>query len=395
MSADQLLGSISTRVNAIEETGIVDVAMYGWGREDLVPFWFGEGDVSTPQFICDAACEALRAGDTFYTDQRGITSLRETIRDYMNRSFGTDLDIDRLTVTNSGMAALALLNQVLLNDGDEVIVIGPVWPNIFSAIRANGGVPVDASIRLTSEGWKLDLEEIFSAAGPKTKAIFINSPSNPTGWMMEADEQRAVMDFARERGIWVIADEVYHQLVFDRPVAPSFLNCSQPDDRLVVVNSFSKSWLMTGWRIGWITHPTGIGSTLAKMVQITTSGVPPFLQHAAMVAMRDGDHVIKDLRERCLKGRDLVYDRLEAWPRVRAVRPKGAFYAFFGVEGMDNSVDYAKQIIDECNVGLAPGNTFGASGEGYLRLCYASEPATLERGMDRLEKMLGSGSRQD
>lgn len=393
-TSSPLLADLRHDVAELKETDIVEVAVHGWGKEDLVPFWFGEGDKSTPEFIAKSAADALMRGETFYTDQRGIKEVRDELVAYTQRTFGVDVHGDRVSLVTAGMSGLYLVMDMLVERGDEVVVVGPVWPNIYSTVTIHGGTVRDVSIRLTDNGWDLDLDELFAAVTDRTKAIFINSPGNPTGWLMEADQQKAVMDFARERGVWVVADEVYHQLVFDRDVAPSFLQVSRPDDRLIVVNSFSKSWMMTGWRLGWLTHPAELAPVVAKLVQITTSGVPQFLQRGAITALREGDPVIRDLRAQCLAGRDIVFDRLEAWPMIRAARPKAAFYAFFAVEGMTDSLAMAKRIIDEANVGLAPGSAFGPAGEGYLRLCFAASAETLNKGLDRLEPVLGKGADQ-
>ncbi|NQW11412.1 MAG: pyridoxal phosphate-dependent aminotransferase [Alphaproteobacteria bacterium] len=394
MNERNVLDDLRRDVAGLEETAIVEVALHGWDRAGIIPLWFGEGDKPTPAFIADAAIEALKRGETFYTDQRGIQPLRDSLVRYTKRTFGIDVSTDEVTLVTAGMSALYLAMDMLIEPGDEVVVVGPVWPNIYSTVHVHGGVVRDASIRLTDDGWTLDLDQVFAAVTDKTKAIFVNSPGNPTGWMMEAEEQARLMTFARERGVWVVADEVYHQLVFDRDVAPSFLQVARRDDRLLVVNSFSKSWRMTGWRLGWLTHPAALAPVIAKLVQITTSGVPQFLQRAAIAALEDGDPVIAEIKAECKRGRDLVFDRLEAWPRVRAARPKAAFYAFFAVDGVTDSTAFAKEIIDRANVGLAPGAAFGDAGEGYMRLCFAATEATLIEGLNRLEPILGSGTDQ-
>ena len=383
------LSSLRGAVNNLQETGIVDVAKHGWGRQGLIPLWFGEGDIPTPKFISDAAHEAMARGETFYTDQNGIEDLRTALRAYNKRMFDVDLSDERVTLTNSGMMAIGLAMQMLLEPGDEVVVVGPVWPNIYSTIELNEGVATHATVRLTDEGWHLDMDELFGAVTDQTKAIFLNSPGNPTGWIIPQEDQARLLDFARERGIWIISDEVYHTLVFDRPVASSMLQIARPDDKVIAINSFSKSWLMTGWRMGWMVHPEGLSGTVAKLIQISTSGVPQFIQRAGIAALEGGDEVIEGLRARCLVGRDIVFDRLDKWPRVRATRPNGAFYAFFAVDGMSDSVTFCKELIDRCNVGLAPGSAFGPSGEGYLRLCYASTPEKLHQAMDALETVIG------
>ena len=381
--------SLSTTVNDLPETNIVEVARYGWGRQGLIPLWFGEGDVPTPAFISDACHESMIEGDTFYTDQNGITELREELIEYNKRTFDIRLNQDRVTVTNSGMMAITIVMQVLLNPGDEVVVIGPVWPNIYSAISINRGIATHASITLQDNAWKLDLKDVFAAISTSTKAIFLNSPGNPTGWIMPEEDQKELLNFCREKGIWIVSDEVYHSLVFDRPVANSILKYASPNDKVISVNSFSKSWLMTGWRMGWIVHPVGLSETFAKLIQISTSGVPAFIQKAGIAALSKGDQVVADLRDRCQIGRDIVFDYLEQWPRVRCMRPKGAFYAFFSVEGMENSLEFCKTLIDKCNVGLAPGSAFGPGGEGFLRLCFASTPDKLNEAMQALGKEIG------
>ncbi|MEC9100955.1 MAG: pyridoxal phosphate-dependent aminotransferase [Pseudomonadota bacterium] len=381
--------SLSTTVNDLPETNIVEVARYGWGRQGLIPLWFGEGDVPTPAFISDACHESMIEGDTFYTDQNGITELREELIEYNKRTFDIRLNQDRVTVTNSGMMAITTVMQALLNPGDEVVVIGPVWPNIYSAISINRGIATHASITLQDNAWILDLKDVFAAISASTKAIFLNSPGNPTGWIMPEEDQKELLNFCREKGIWIVSDEVYHSLVFDRPVANSILKYASPNDKVISVNSFSKSWLMTGWRMGWIVHPVGLSETFAKLIQISTSGVPAFIQKAGIAALSKGDQVVSDLRDRCQIGRDIVFDYLEQWPRVRCMRPKGAFYAFFSVEGMENSLEFCKALIDKCNVGLAPGSAFGPGGEGFLRLCFASTPDKLNEAMKALGKEIG------
>ena len=381
--------SLSSTVNDLSETNIVEVARYGWGRQGLIPLWFGEGDVPTPAFISDACHESMIKGDTFYTDQNGITELREELIEYNKRTFDIRLNQDRVTVTNSGMMAITTVMQALLNPGDEVVVIGPVWPNIYSAISINRGIATHASITLQDNAWILDLKDVFAAISASTKAIFLNSPGNPTGWIMPEEDQKELLNFCREKGIWIVSDEVYHSLVFDRPVANSILKYASPNDKVISVNSFSKSWLMTGWRMGWIVHPVGLSETFAKLIQISTSGVPAFIQKAGIAALSKGDQVVADLRDRCQIGRDIVFDYLEQWPRVRCMRPKGAFYAFYSVEGMENSLEFCKTLIDKCNVGLAPGSAFGPGGEGFLRLCFASTPDKLNEAMQALGKEIG------
>ena len=210
---------------------------------------------------------------------------------------------------------------------------------------------------------------------------------------MEREDQQALLDFCRQRRLWLIADEVYSRFVYDRPAAerptaPSFLNLIEPEDPVIVINSFSKTWAMTGWRMGWLIHPHSLAETFDRLVEFCTSGAPHFLQYGCVAALEQGEPFAQELIERCHRGGELVFQRLSALPRVRIARPRGSFYAFFALDGLTDSLAYAKQLLEETAVGLAPGSAFGAGGEGHLRLCFASSQDSLSQGLDRLEKAL-------
>ena len=284
------------------------------------------------------------------------------------------------------MQAILLSCQLLLDPGDNIVIVSPIWPNITSATRLVRGEPKYVALdRKPDGGWSLDVQKVFDAVDDRTRAIFVNSPGNPTGWTMTSDEQRALLDFARKRGIWIMADEVYARLIYTRAVAPSFLEHAGPDDPLIVLNSFSKPWAMTGWRIGWLTHPAALGDQLAKLVQINTSGVPAFLQRGAVAAMEKGDDFVDQMVERCRAGGELVFQRLSANPRVTIARPEAAFYNFFSVDGVDDTMAFCKKLAKEYKVGLAPGEAFAAGGQGNIRLCFASGAERLSKGLDRIE----------
>jgi len=370
----------------LSETGIAEVAMSVFGDPDVVPLWFGEGDLVTPAFVRNAAAKALQAGETFYTWQRGIPELRAALSAYTERLYGIKCPVDRISVTTGGMQAILLSCQLLLDPGDNIVIVSPIWPNITSAARLMRGEPKYVALDRQRDGsFKLDLQKVFDAVDGRTRAIFVNSPGNPTGWTMTADEQRAILDFARKRGIWVMADEVYARLIYTRPVAPSFLELAGPDDPLIVLNSFSKPWAMTGWRIGWLTHPAALGDQIAKLVQINTSGVPAFLQRGAVAALEKGDAFITEMVERCRAGRELVFQRLSAQPRVTIARPEAAFYNFFSIDGVTDTMSFCKTLAKQYKVGLAPGEAFAAGGQGNIRLCFASGAEQLSRGLDRIE----------
>ena len=277
----------------LSETGIAEVAMSVFGDPDVVPLWFGEGDLVTPGFVRDAAAKALQAGETFYTWQRGIPELRAALSAYTERLYGINCPTDRISVTTGGMQAILLSCQLLLDPGDNIVIVSPIWPNITSAARLVRGEPKYVALDRKPDGsWSSSTSRRSSTPSTsRTRAIFVNSPGNPTGWTMTSEEQRAILDFARKRGIWIMADEVYGTADLRRRAAWRRRSSSiaEPDDPLIVLNSFSKPWAMTGWRIGWLTHPPALGDQIAKLVQINTSGVPAFLQRGAVAALEKGD----------------------------------------------------------------------------------------------------------
>jgi len=374
---------------AIAETGISDVAMTVFGDPDVVPLWFGEGDLVTPEFVREAAMAGLRAGETFYTWQRGIPELRAALSTYTNRVYGIDCPDNRITVSGSGMQAILLTCQLLLDPGDNIVIVSPIWPNITSAVKLVRGEPRYVSMTRGEGGdWSLDLDRLFAAVDARTRAIFVNSPGNPTGWTMSREQQVALLDFARKRGIWIMADEVYARLIYSRPVAPSFLELAGPEDPVIVLNSFSKPWAMTGWRLGWITHPAALGDHFAKLVQINTSGSPAFLQRGAIAALEKGDAFLQQMVDRCRAGGELVFQRLSGMKRVKVSRPEAAFYSFFSVDGVQDTMGFCKTLAKEYKVGLAPGEAFGPGGAGNIRLCFAAGADRLSKGLDRIETAL-------
>jgi aspartate aminotransferase len=381
---------IRTIVEAMPFSRIGEVAMAGLGDPEVIPLWFGESDVPTPRFIGEAAAAALAAGRTFYTFKRGIPELRQAIARYLTALYARPVGAERVIVTSSGMSGIMLTAQALIEPGDSMVILSPVWPNIADAVTVLGGAARAVALEPTEEGgWRLDLERLTAACDANTRALFVNSPGNPTGWTMRRAEQQALLDFARRRGLWLIADEVYHRLVYDGArAAPSFLDIAEPEDRVVVINSFSKAWAMTGWRLGWLVAPKPIQDVADKLVEFNTSGAPTFLQHAGVTAIEQGEGFVAEMVERCRRGRDLVIQGLTRFPRVRVAPPDGAFYAFARIEGMVDSLAFAKEALARVKVGLAPGVAFGPGGEGHVRLCFASAPELLSAALERLAPLL-------
>jgi len=369
------------------------IAEPNMGRDGLLKLWFGEPDVPTPQFIKDAATAALDDDHVFYAKNRGVPLLRDTIATYASSLHGRDIDLDRITVTGSGMNAIMMVSEALMAPGDNMVAVGPIWPNCKETVRIMSAEPRQVALKLGEDGrWKLDIDELFAACDGRTQAVFINSPGNPTGWVMPAAQQKLVLEECRKRGIWLIGDEVYIRLAYESNLplgrAPSFLDIADPKDRVIVINSFSKSWSMTGWRLGWITHPADAGQGFEKLVEYNIANPTTFVQYAGVTAIRKGEPFIKETLKRYRQNRDIVVQRLGAMKRVTLSRPEGAFYAFFAVEGMKDSVAFAQKLIDEVGVGLAPGLAFSDDGEGWMRLCFAADTPTISAAMDRLASTL-------
>ena len=379
------IGDLRRSIGSLPSSKIREVAHLGMGRDDVIPLWFGESDLPTPKFICDAAARALAAGDTFYQPNAGIAELRSTLADYMNRLYGTRLTPHNVIVSASAMNALMLVMQSLIDPGDVVVTTTPAWPNLPAVPRILTGAIREVPLSPSNAGWRLDLDRLLDACDARTRVIFLNSPNNPTGWMMSADEQKAVLAFARKRGIWIVSDEVYARVVYDRATAPSFLEQALPDDRLIVVNSFSKTWSMTGWRLGWITVPAGLGPAFEMLTEYNIAGPAGFIQQAGVVAVRDGEPCVQETVERYRAARDLVARRIARIPRMRLPTPDAAFYAFIRVDGMSDSVAFAKELLASTGVGLAPGAAFGDGSDDFLRLCFAASLPKLEEALDRIE----------
>ncbi|MCD2178860.1 pyridoxal phosphate-dependent aminotransferase [Rhizobium sp. C1] len=385
-----LIETLSPRSTSAPESGIVEVFKYGMGREGLIPLWAGEGDSPTPDFISRAAADALIAGETFYTYQRGIPDLRQALARYYARHFGTSLNSENFFVTASGMHAIKIAAEMIAAPGDEMIYLTPSWPNISAALEVSGAIAKPLQLEFVGGAWKLDLNKLESAIGPKTRGIFINTPSNPTGWTATLDDLRAILDIARRKGLWIMADEIYAHFHYNGGRAASFLDVMQADDRIIFVNSFSKNWSMTGWRVGWVVVPEELGQVVENLIQYSTSGVAQFMQRGATVALEEGDHVIRENFAKAAKSRDILCDALIATNRVETLKPDGAFYAFLKIDGVKDSRLTALDIVDKALVGLAPGTAFGPGGSAFIRACFLRDPAQMEVAADRLAKYIAS-----
>ncbi|MDX2103915.1 MAG: pyridoxal phosphate-dependent aminotransferase [Alphaproteobacteria bacterium] len=385
MTPDPLVASLRQAAQAVPGSKIGQIFEYGRDKPGLIPMWFGESDVPTPDFIKRAAEDALAQGLTKYSDKRGVTPLRDALSEYLSGLYGVTIGEDRIRAAASGMSAIMIALQMLVEPGKNVVFITPLWPNASAATRTLGGEVREVQLDVNQHHEHvLDLDKLFAAFDDNTVALFVASPSNPTGWTLREPKMRAILEECRRRGIWVIADEVYARLCYDRHVAPSFLEIADPEDRVIAINSFSKTWCMTGWRLGWAVVPASIGRVFEKVTEFNTSGATTFVQWAGVAAVKGGEPFLEEQKRICQANRDRIQARLGQLPRVRLAKAPASFYAWFSVEGEPDSMALAKRLVDEAGVGLAPGAAFGAGGEGHLRLCFASAPDTVERALDRL-----------
>jgi aspartate/methionine/tyrosine aminotransferase len=371
-------------IQALPASKIREVANAGLGRSDVLPFWFGESDEVTPEPIRQAAADSLARGETFYSHNLGLPELRAGIAAYASALHGA-VDVDRIAVTSSGVTALMLAMQMLLDAGDELVAVVPVWPNLTAQPAILGARVRRVPLRPRDGAWQLDIAELLAAVTPATRVLLVNGPNNPTGWALSRAEQQALLDHCRRTGTWIVADEVYERIWFGgQPAAPSFLDIATADDRLIVAHSFSKSFLMTGWRLGWLVLPRDHMDAAGKLLEFNSSCAPVFIQRGGQAALALADTLVPDLVARLKACRDRLV------PGLQVASPPGGLYAFFRVEGQDDSLAFAKRLVADHGLGLAPGAAFGPEGEGWLRWCYASrDPARLDQGLARLAAGIG------
>jgi aspartate/methionine/tyrosine aminotransferase len=377
-------------VTAMTSSRIREVANAALKNPDVLAFWFGESDEVTPKAVCDAAAASLTRGETFYGHNLGLPELREALVDYTRKLHGP-IGFDRFAVASSGVNALMLATQLLAGAGDEVVAVVPVWPNLTQQPTMMGAQVRRVALKPDASGvWRMDVQAMLDAVTPRTKVLLVNSPNNPTGWTLTRDEQATLLAHCRKTGTWLVADEVYERMWFGPGAcAPSFLDISTPDDRLIIVHSFSKSFLMTGWRLGWMIAPPAAVVQIGKLIEFNTSCPPEFVQRGGLAALAMADEFVPALAQRLRACRDLLLRELRGLPGVTVAVPQGGLYAFLRIEGQTDSLALAKRLVAEHGLGLAPGLAFGAEGEGWLRWCFASrDPQRLSTGVQRLARAL-------
>jgi aspartate/methionine/tyrosine aminotransferase len=378
----------------LEESKIREVANAGLGRDDVLAFWFGESDEVTPDFVRQAAVASLQRGETFYSHNLGLPELRQAVADYSGGLHGP-VDSDRLAITSGGVSGLMVAMQALVEAGDEVVVVTPVWPNLTAQPVILGGRLRCVPLQARDGAWTLDLDALLSAVTPATRLLVLNAPNNPTGWTLSRAEQQAILAHCRQTGTWILADEVYERLYFGDDTAsgcaPSFLDLAAPDDRVAVVQSFSKSFLMTGWRLGWLVMPPAMTPQVGKLLEFNTSCASVFTQRAGLAAVQRAPEITPRVVAHLRHCRDTLVPLLQTVPGVRVTAARGGMYAFFQLEGFDDSLQVAKRLVAEAGLGLAPGLAFAPEARSWLRWCFASrDPRRLEQGVARLRGWLAA-----
>ena len=382
--------SARAAVRSLAASKIRELYNEGIGRRDILAFWVGEPDEPTPEFIRKAGTDSIAAGELFYTHNLGIPELREALAAYTSR-LHRKTDAGQVAVTSAGVNALMLASQLLVDPGDRVVEVVPLWPNLQEIPKILGASVTTVALDFAADGWTLDVDKLLSALKPGTRALYLNSPNNPTGWTIEREEQQAILERCRQHGIWIFADDAYERLYFgEGGIAPSFLDLMQDGDRVISTNTFSKSWLMTGWRLGWLVVPPALTADLGKLIEYNTSCAPVFVQRAGIAAVTGGEPTIKRSLERFRRARDFLVGELRNIPKVEVALPDGTMYAFFRVQGMTDSLAFCKRLVREHGLGLAPGAAFGPEGEGYVRWCFAAERERLADGVARLRRALES-----
>ncbi len=387
---DRALARIRPQIQDLQVENIADLATAAQAMPDAILLWYGEGDVVTPGFIRDAAKAALDRGETFYVpDMRGEPRLTRALAEYQSRLHGREIGRERSTVTPGGMQSVHLALSLIAETGDNVVYIEPQWTNIRQAVHATGAEPRTVALVEAQGVWRLDLDALFAACDARTRAIMFSTPSNPLGWTASEAELAALIAFSRETGIWIVSDELYNRLHFSRPAAPSILAHAEDEDLVLAVNGFSKAWAMTGWRIGWLTHPRSVAPALGAMTQYMNSGTAAFVQAGALAALTQGEDFAAATRARCREGVEIAYRVLGRANRIRlSSKPEAGMYVFFGVEGEADTRAICRRFLEEAQVGLAPGWLFGEASRGHLRMCVCRDPDEVEEACRRIASLL-------
>jgi aspartate aminotransferase len=383
--------SLARSVLEVPQSRIRELADIAMSMDGVLRLYFGESNLPTPQYIKNAAVQALHEGYTFYTENAGLPSLRRAIAEKYREIHGINLDpMQRIVVTASGVQALNVSIRCLLDPGDEALVLTPAWPNGSAIVRMCCAHAIQIPHVLRGHRHEIDFPALQSAIGPRTRLILYTSPSNPLGWVATESDQKHLLELCRWHGLWLLADEVYERLYYGGPVAPSILRLCAPDDAVVVAHSFSKSYCMTGWRLGWLVSRPDLAQKATRLNEFIVSHAPSMAQRAAEAALKEGEDELRAMVGRLKENRDFVRSALQQMPGVTVPQAEGAFYLFPRIAGMSDSFEFCLRLLIEKKVGIAPGVAFGAGGEGSVRICYAADRTVLEPAMERINSFLAS-----
>jgi len=361
-------------------------------ERSYIPLHFGEPDLGTPTFIVEAGCDALRGGAVFYENNSGRPDLKAALATFYQKQYGAKVTPEHFVVTCGGTQAIALTMLALVAPGDDVFNVTPNWPNFAGSAKLAGGVVHDVALRFDPDRGVFELDfEVLAAtidAADRPRMVIVDSPSNPTGWVITGEQRHELVELCRRRGLILMSDEIYDRLLFTGRPFPSAVNDLNGFDDIVVINGFSKTYCMTGWRVGYlVTHPER-AAKMARMQEFVTSCAPSMAQVAAITALRDGEPFIAESLTRYQSLREIVTSRVSNIPEAKVANPQGGFYLFFSLKQSADSMGFCRRLLEETGVVLAPGIAFGESGEGWLRLCFANKPGALHEALTRVERFV-------
>ncbi|MCR4436617.1 MAG: pyridoxal phosphate-dependent aminotransferase [Clostridiales bacterium] len=358
---------------------------------DVINFTVGEPDFVTPKNIIDAAVRSLRDGQTKYTLNAGIPPLRKAIQKRMKENYSMDVDPDKeIIVTAGGMEALFLCMMVLINPGDEVIISDPHWSNYPRQVQMCGGIPRFVKV-YEEDGFIYNVDHVKKAVNKKTKAIIINSPANPTGGVADRETLKEIAKIAVENDLIVISDEVYQHFLYEGAEFVSISTFEGMKERTVIIDSFSKTYAMTGWRVGYAVGPEEVIKNMVKYQENVIGCVNSSAQFAAIEALEGTQEPLKHMIDRYTERRKIMVEGINHIEKLSCIRPKGAFYAFVNISGSKmGSEEFAVRLLKSTGVVVVPGSGFGEAGEGYVRLSYATSEENISEGLKRMEEFMKS-----
>jgi len=375
----QRMFQILAKANELEREG-----------KEIIHFEIGDPDFETPKNIVEACCESLREGDTHYINSSGLMEFKKVAADITEKSRNFKPDLNQILVTAGANVQIFYAIACTTNPGEEVIIPDPSFVSYNSIIKFLGVKPVKVPLHEYND-FRLNPEDVEKAITDKTRLIIINSPSNPCGSVMTQEETKKLFEIAEKQDIYLLSDEVYARMIYPDSetgfFSPSIYD--QCKRRTLIAHSFSKSYAMTGWRIGAITGPADLIAKMSLLLETTSSCVSPFIQKAAIEALRGSQKPIEEMVEEFRKRRDVMVEGLNEIPGVKCIKPKGAFYVFPNIRKTGlTSEEFSDLMLEKAGVAICPGNFFGEQGEGYVRLCYANSIENIKRGIDLIKETL-------